>query len=59
MVYKGNMMGVIMRNDEMRTIGVCEFRSQPEDVRFQNSQTAFQQRLEYQIFDAGSTFHWQ
>jgi hypothetical protein len=45
-----------MRNDEVCMIRVCEFSSQPEVVRFRNSQTAFQQRVAYQIFDTGSTF---
>jgi hypothetical protein len=53
------MMGVIMRKDETHTIRVCEFSSQSEVVRFRNSQTAFQQRAAYQIFDTGSTYQWQ
>jgi hypothetical protein len=33
-----------MRNDEMHTIMVCELNSQQKDVRFQSSQTVFEQR---------------
>lgn len=47
-----------MRN-ELCAIRVCELSSLPEVARLRNSQTAFQQRLAYQIFDTGSTFQWQ
>jgi hypothetical protein len=53
------MMGVIMRHDQMDIIKVYEFGSQLEPVRFQNTQTVFQQKLACKIFDIASIFQWK